>query len=126
MSGSSFTRTSGCPLGPGGRSDSSEPPPSGLRGWIQTELLKFKSAWKHPESGAVRWMRRAWDWLHSWTHPDEAMLARLWTARTIDLYHPAARPADEVRASGRTTLPAMVAPSGLDVLQRIDRPLCRR
>jgi hypothetical protein len=43
-------------------------------------------------------MRRSWDWLHSWAHPDELMLARLRTARTIDLHHPAARPGDEVRA----------------------------
>ena len=36
-------------------------------------------------------MRRSWDWLHSWAHPDEAMLARLWSARRIDLHHPRAR-----------------------------------
>jgi hypothetical protein len=42
-------------------------------------------------------MRRSWDWLHSWAHPDEAMLVRLWSARTIDLHYPAARPVDEVR-----------------------------
>ena len=77
--------------------DSTEPPRSGVRGWFQAKFYKFKSAWKQPHSGAMRWIRRAWDWLHSWAHPDEAMLARLWMARTIDLHHPAARPGDEVR-----------------------------
>ena len=42
---------------------------------------KFRSAWQHADSGALHWMRRAWDWLHTWAHPDEAMLARLWSAR---------------------------------------------
>jgi hypothetical protein len=43
-------------------------------------------------------MRLSWDWLHSWTHPDEAMLARLWSARTVELCHPASRRGDLVRA----------------------------
>jgi hypothetical protein len=77
--------------------DSIEPPRSGVRGWFHAEVLKFQSAWKHPRSSAVRWMRQAWDWLHSWIHPDEAMLAKLWRARTIDLHYPAARAGDEVR-----------------------------
>jgi hypothetical protein len=77
--------------------DSTEPPRSGVRGWVQAKFHKFSSAWNQPHSLAMRWMRRAWDWLHTWGHPDEAMLARLWKARTIDLHHPAARPGDEVR-----------------------------
>jgi hypothetical protein len=78
--------------------DSTEPSQSGVRGWIHAKIHKFKAAWRQPHSGAMRWMRRSWDWLHSWAHPDEVMLARLRTARTIDLHHPAARPGDEVRA----------------------------
>jgi hypothetical protein len=77
--------------------DSTEPPRSGVRGWVQAKFHQFNSAWNQPHSRAMRWMRRAWDWLHTWGHPDEAMLARLWKARTIDLHHPAARPGDEVR-----------------------------
>jgi len=47
------------------------------------------------------WMRRTWDWLHSLTRPDEAMLARLRSARRIDLFHPAARPGSDVSAAWR-------------------------
>jgi hypothetical protein len=77
--------------------DLTEPPRSGVRGWVHAKIQRFKSAWKEPHSDAMRWMRRSWDWLHSWAHPDEVMLARLWKARTIDLHHPADRPGDEVR-----------------------------
>ncbi len=42
-------------------------------------------------------MRRCWDWLHTLAHPDEAMLARMRSARQIDLYHPALQPAADVR-----------------------------
>jgi hypothetical protein len=76
----------------------SAPARTGLRGWIHERYARFIAAWDHAESGALLWMRRAWNWLHSWAHPDEAMLARLWTARKIDLHHPAARPGDEVGA----------------------------
>jgi hypothetical protein len=77
---------------------SSTPPPSGIYGWFHARYTKFRSAWQQPDSGALLWMRRAWDWLHSWAHPDEVMLARLWSARRIDLYHPAARCSYVVRA----------------------------
>jgi hypothetical protein len=73
------------------------PPPQGLYGWFQVRYRKFQSAWQHADSGALLWMRRSWDWLHSWAHPDETMLARLWSAREISLNYPAARTPDDVR-----------------------------
>jgi Mitochondrial K+-H+ exchange-related len=76
---------------------SSNPPPAGVHGWFRARYQRFHSAWLHADSGALLWMRRSWDWLHSWAHPDETMLARLWSARRVDLHHPAARSADEVR-----------------------------
>ena len=42
-----------------------------------TDIAKFKAAWHDAGSGALYWMRRAWDWLHTLARPDEAMLARL-------------------------------------------------
>lgn len=78
--------------------DSSSPRRSGVRGWLLARYDRFRSAWQHADSGALHWMRLSWDWLHSWTHPDEAMLARLWSARTVDLYHPASRRGDLVLA----------------------------
>jgi hypothetical protein len=71
---------------------------SGVRGWLHDRFLKFRSAWQHADSGALLWMRRSWDWLHSLAHPDEAMLARLRSARRIDLHHPAARSGADVHA----------------------------
>ena len=60
---------------------STEPPRSGIRKWIHHRFEKFKAAWQHAGSGALYWMRRVWDWLHKLVRPDEAMLARLWSAR---------------------------------------------
>lgn len=79
-------------------------PRSGVRGWLQEKFLRFKSAWKHADEGALHWMRRAWDWLHKLTRPDEPMLARLRPARRIDLHHPAAYGGDEVRIVWREYL----------------------
>ncbi len=50
------------------------------------------------------WMRRAWDWLHSLTRPDETMLARLRSARRIELFHPATRRGSDVSAAWRRYL----------------------
>jgi Mitochondrial K+-H+ exchange-related len=78
--------------------DASKAPPTGAHGWFRARYKTFKAAWQHADSGALHWMRLSWDWLHTWAHPDEAMLARLWSARMIDLYHPTLRSADEVRS----------------------------
>ena len=49
-------------------------PPSGIRKWIRSRFEKFKEAWQHAGSGALYWMRKVWDWLHTLVRPDEAML----------------------------------------------------
>jgi hypothetical protein len=76
--------------------DPSSPAQSGVRGWLHDRYMKFKTAWQHADSGALLWMRRSWDWLHSLAHPDEAMLARLRSTRRIDLHHPAAQRGSDV------------------------------
>jgi hypothetical protein len=78
--------------------DSSTHRRSGVSGWFLAKYDRFRSAWQHADSGALHWMRQSWDWLHTWAHPDEAMLARLWSARRVDLYHPASRRGDQVLA----------------------------
>jgi hypothetical protein len=75
------------------------PPLSGARKWIQNRFAKFKATWQNAGSGALYWMRRVWDWLHKLVRPDEAMLARLWSARRIKLHHPAARSEVDVSAN---------------------------
>jgi Mitochondrial K+-H+ exchange-related len=77
---------------------SSGPPPTGLRGRLLDRYHRMRSAWEHSESRVARWTRRTWDWLHTWSHPDESMLVRLRSAHRIDLHHPASRSSDEVRA----------------------------
>lgn len=84
--------------------DSRSPPRSGLRGWLHDRYSRFKSAWQHADSGGMLWMRRTWDWLHSLTRPDETMLARLRSARRIELFHPATRSGSDVSAAWRRYL----------------------
>jgi hypothetical protein len=75
-----------------------------VRGWLHDRYTRLISAWQHADSGAMLWMRRAWDWLHSLTRPDETMLARLRSAHRIDLFHPATRPVSDVSAAWRQYL----------------------
>jgi hypothetical protein len=84
----------------------SEPGPSyaGWRGWLLDRWQRLGSTWEHSEVGAVRWTRKAWAWLHSWAHPDEAMLVRLRSARRIELHHPVSRDGAEVRTLWRDYL----------------------
>jgi Mitochondrial K+-H+ exchange-related len=77
--------------------ESSGRPGPGIRGWLHGKYQRFLSAWRHGESGAIVWVRRVWDWLHTLTHPDEAMLVRLRSARSIELHYPASRSGNEVR-----------------------------
>jgi hypothetical protein len=78
--------------------------PAGLGGRLQARYEKLQAAWQQAESGVGLWTRRAWNWLHSWSHPDETMLLRLGAARHIDLHHPASRSVDEVRTLWRVYL----------------------
>ncbi len=71
---------------------------AGSAGWLHEQLDKFKKSWHEAESGVTHWLRRCWDWLHSWSHPDEWMLSQLRSAKLIELYHPASRTDDEVLA----------------------------
>jgi hypothetical protein len=71
---------------------------SGLWGRLHDRYDQLKSAWEHSESRVARWTRRTWDWLHSYSHPDESMLVRLRSTHRIDLHYPASRSGDEVRA----------------------------
>jgi Mitochondrial K+-H+ exchange-related len=86
--------------------DESEPPDveagggPGHAGWRARLLERWnglRAAWEHSEAKAARWTLRAWEWLHSWSHPDEVMLVRLRSARRIELHHPVSRGPDEVR-----------------------------
>jgi hypothetical protein len=79
-------------------------PRSGARKWVHDRIAKFKAAWQDAGSGALYWMRKAWDWLQTLVRPDETMLAQLRSARRIELHHPAARSKDEVLTNWRNYL----------------------
>ena len=76
-----------------------EPPPQGFPARVKARLLALKSGWQHPKGRAARWGRRVWHWLHRFTHPDEELLARLRTAREVELHHSEALSAEEVNAA---------------------------
>lgn len=69
---------------------------SGARGFIANRLEPWKTSWRADQSGVVSWMRRAWEWLHTWTRPDEPMLARLWSSPGLLIRHPAKLAPDEL------------------------------
>lgn len=66
------------------------------RAWLRDRWCRVQDGLHHSEVGAVRWARNVWIWMHSWAHPDEAMLSRLRSARRIELHHPAGRPGVQV------------------------------
>ncbi len=70
----------------------------GLVGWLERKWAAFRRGFYEADDGVALRARRAWDWLHSLTRPDEGMLVRLRSARRVDLHHPASRSGDEVRA----------------------------
>lgn len=75
------------------------PPPRGLRPRLEAWLRKLKAGWQHSEGRAARLSRKVWHWLHRWVHPDETLLARLRSARTLEVHHPASLNAEDVAAA---------------------------
>jgi hypothetical protein len=71
----------------------------GLRGWAEARLHRLKEGWQHSQSTAARLSQRVWDWLHSRTHPDETLLARLRHASAIEVHYPASMTPGEVAAA---------------------------
>jgi hypothetical protein len=88
----------------GGDAGPSTPAPSGVWGWLHERYDRLKSAWEQSETRVAVWTHRAWDWMHSWAHPDESMLVRLRSAHRVDLHHPASRTGAEVCALWRDYL----------------------
>lgn len=71
----------------------------GSRGWAVARLRRLRDTWHHSQGGASRFTRHAWDWLHRRTHPDETLLARLRSAKSIEVHHPPALTTEEVQAA---------------------------
>ena len=99
---------------PDDRRDGDGPPGGGASGWLRDRWQRLQSVWGQSEARAVRWSRKAWDWMHSWAHPDEAMLSQLRSARRIELNYPAARRRRGPQAMGRVPESPVVAPHPVD------------
>jgi len=71
---------------------------AGFVGWLERKWAAFRRSFYEADDGVALRARRAWDWLHSLTRPDEGMLVRLRSSRRIELHYPASRSEDEVRS----------------------------
>jgi hypothetical protein len=79
--------------GPGGPAASDETWRSRLAGRLAGRLERFKNDWRHAQTGLLGKVHRCWDWLHTFIHPQESMLVRLYWIKRIDLYYPASKSA---------------------------------
>ncbi|MFO0891649.1 MAG: CDP-alcohol phosphatidyltransferase family protein [Isosphaeraceae bacterium] len=91
--------------GPGELDDpAADPPQSGILASLERRWTAFRKQFYEADDGVALRARRAWNWMHSLTRPDEGMLVRLRSARRIDLHHPASRGEGEVDAIWKTYL----------------------
>jgi Mitochondrial K+-H+ exchange-related len=79
--------------------DPDHPVEKGVKGWAVARLRRLRGVWDHSEGRAAKYAHRAWDWLHSRTNPDEALLARLRSARVIEIHHAPSITANEAQAA---------------------------
>jgi len=70
----------------------------GLRGWLERKSKSLKASWEHADHGVTARVKHVWEWLHRRMPADEAALARLRSAATIEVHHPATLSCDEARA----------------------------
>lgn len=74
-------------------------PERGLRGRIERKYRDLQLAIRESEQGVGARMRRAWEWLHRRTSPDESLLRHLRSATAIEIFHPATITQEETRAA---------------------------
>ncbi len=63
-------------------------PRAGIRGWAEAKFRRVKDRWQHSKGLAATRSRQVWDWLHSRTHPDEALLSQIHSSRSIAVDYP--------------------------------------
>jgi hypothetical protein len=68
--------------------ESETPSRKGLIVWVEHQYLKFERILNRSEGGLGLKLRRAWNWLHRFTGPDEAFLRSLRNQDHIELYYP--------------------------------------
>ena len=75
-----------------------------LWGWAERKWSTVQEAMDDPDGGVTRWVGRAWNWLHSFSHPDETMLAQFASTDEVVLHYPASLPIDGVQKAWRRYL----------------------
>jgi hypothetical protein len=80
------------------------PKSTGLWGWAERRWGTIQQAMDAPDGGVTRWVGRAWNWLHSFSHPDETMLAQFASTDEVVLHYPASLPIVGVRKAWRRYL----------------------
>lgn len=65
---------------------------TGLWGWTERKWSTIQKAMDDPDGRVTRWVGRGWNWLHSFSHPDETMLAQFASTDEIVLHYPASLP----------------------------------
>jgi len=80
------------------RTELADGPRKGVKAWIRARIERLITRFHEDRTGALAWIRSVWNWLQSWTRPDEPMLVRLWRAQALRLRHPANLSGEQVRA----------------------------
>jgi hypothetical protein len=80
------------------------PKSTGLWAWAERKWSTIQKAMDDPDGGVGRWVGRAWNWLHSFSHPDEAMLAQFASTNEVVLHYPASMPIMRVQKAWKRYL----------------------
>ena len=75
-----------------------------LRGWFEGKLKHWAHSWRESRGGLARRMRGLWEWLERRKYHDEADLARLRHAGSLEVHHPAGLSEDDARLLWETYL----------------------
>ncbi len=77
---------------------------AGLWRWAERKWCAARKAMDDPDGSVGRWVGRAWKWLHSFSHPDEAMLVQFASTSEVVLLYPASSPVERVQKAWRRYL----------------------
>ncbi|APW63746.1 hypothetical protein [Paludisphaera borealis] len=70
---------------------------AGLWGWAEGKWNTIQKGMDDPNGGVTRRIGRVWNWLHSFSHPDETMLVQFGSANEVVLHYPATLSIDRVQ-----------------------------
>jgi len=77
---------------------------TGLWGWAERNWRTIQKSMDDPAGGVTGRIGRVWNWLHSFSHPDETMLAQFASADEVVLHYPASLPIERVQKAWKRYL----------------------